>query len=105
MTIEIALAISILSVAFSIFFGLKNNKRSADSEVADRTAGMTRVEVKIDMLTSQFAEFSKEIKSEIKSTKDELALLTARVVEVEQSAKQAHKRLDRVDSILDSKDK
>lgn len=103
MSIEIAMVISIVSVAFSVFFGLKSNKRSGDTEVADRTASITRLEVKIDMLTSNFADFSKEIKTELKSTNDEIAVLKLKMAEVESSAKSAHKRIDRIEAVAEDK--
>lgn len=101
MTIEIAMVVSIVSVAFAVFFGLKNNKRSDNNEVADRTASITRLEVKIDMLASNFADFSKEIKTEIKSTNDEVSVLKLKMAEVESSVKSAHKRLDRIEAVVE----
>ena len=48
MTIEIALLISIVSVAFSIFFGLKNSRKSDEKDIADRIARDTRTDMKLD---------------------------------------------------------
>ena len=38
MTIEVALLVSVVSVAFSIFFGIKNSKKSDSEEIAQRIA-------------------------------------------------------------------
>ena len=45
MTIEIALLISIVSVAFSIYFGLKNSKKSDKEEIVARIARDTKTEI------------------------------------------------------------
>lgn len=44
MTIEIstAIIISVVSVAFSIFFGLKNNKRSDTKDIEERVKQNTK---------------------------------------------------------------
>ena len=90
MTVEVALLISVLSCGFSIFFGMKNGKRADSSDVANRVAETTRLEVKIDTILSSMDD----IKSEMKNQRNELNNLSLRLVEVEASAKQAHKRLD-----------
>ena len=38
MTVEIALVISIVSVSFSVYFGLKNNKKSDEKILLKRIA-------------------------------------------------------------------
>ena len=55
MTIEVALLVSVVSVAFSIFFGIKNSKKSDSEEIAQRIARDTRVDMKLD-------EISKDVK-------------------------------------------
>ena len=46
MTIEVALLISVISVAFSIFFGLKNNKRSDVEDIKSRVERDTKTDAK-----------------------------------------------------------
>ena len=46
MTIEIALLISIVSVAFSIFFGIKNSRRADTKDIEERVKENTRINVK-----------------------------------------------------------
>lgn len=90
MTIEVALAISILSVSFSIFFGLKNNKRTDNKEIADRVAWNTKIEYKLDSIDAK----TTGIKDEINAISNKTDTLTERMIRVESSCKQAHKRLD-----------
>lgn len=63
MTIEIstAIIISVVSVAFSIFFGLKNNKRSDTKDIEERVRQNTKINMKLDNISS----LSEDIKSEI----------------------------------------
>ena len=63
MTIEIALLISLVSVAFSIFFGVKNSKRTDTKDIEERVKENTRINVKLDNIT----QTTQEIKSEISS--------------------------------------
>ena len=46
MTIELSLLIAGLGCAFAIFFGLKNNRRADDKEIADRVARDTKINIK-----------------------------------------------------------
>lgn len=94
MTVEVALIISVLSCGFSIFFGMKNNKRSDSTDVANRVAEITRLEVKIDSLLLSMDEF----KSELKNQRTEINNITKELVELKASAKQAHKRIDSLET-------
>ena len=58
--IEITLLISVISVSFSVFFGLKNSKKSDEKDIAERIARDTRTDMKLD-------EISKDVK-EVKET-------------------------------------
>ena len=48
MNIEIALLISVISVCFSVYFGLKNNKRTDTKDIEERVKDNTRINVKLD---------------------------------------------------------
>ena len=47
MNIEIALLISVISVCFSVYFGLKNNKRTDTKDIEERVKANTRINVKL----------------------------------------------------------
>lgn len=96
MTIEVALLISIVSVSFSVFMGIKTSKRNESQDNQQHTAMLTRMEVKIDILNSSV----EEIKEELKEHRKELGEHGERIAKVEASARQAHKRLDEVEVIL-----
>ena len=92
MTIEIstAIIISVVSVAFSIFFGLKNNKRSDTKDIEERVRQNTKINMKLDNISS----LSEDIKSEISHMKDKLDSHNGRIIKLEDGVKSAHHRID-----------
>ncbi len=92
-----AIIISIISVAFSVFFGLvslffnlKNDKKSDNSEIEERVKENTRINMKLDSISTN----TTDIKNEIAEMRKELNSHDSRIVKVEESAKQAHHRID-----------
>ena len=92
MTIEIALLISIVSVAFSIFFGLKNSRKSDEKDIADRIARDTRTDMKLDEISCNV----REVKETVKNIQNEIKDHEGRIVKLEASYKAEHKRLDEI---------
>lgn len=71
----VAIIISIISVTFSIFFGivslvlnLKNNRRTDNSDLEDRVRENTRINMKLDTISSN----TKDIKDEVVEMRKEL---------------------------------
>lgn len=90
MTIEIALLISIISVSFSIFFGLKNNRRTDTKDIEERVKENTRINVKLDNI----GQTTQEIKTEVSSMREDIKSHNDRLIKLEESCKQAHHRID-----------
>lgn len=90
MTIEVTILVSVVSVAFAIYFGLKSNRRNDVKDIEERAANNAKVNMKLDIISSNVTD----IKNETSATRVEVRNLTERVVAVEQSAKSAHHRLD-----------
>ena len=90
MTIEITILVSIISVAFAIYFGIKSNRRNDVKDIEERAANNAKVNMKLDTISQNVTD----IKNDISVTKFEVKNLTERVVAVEQSTKSAHHRLD-----------
>lgn len=94
MTIEVALLLTGISVAFAIYFGISSkqrNDRKDTAETAEQTATtntlmMTKLE--------NIADDVKDIKRDYKETRQEVQELRDRVLITEQSLKSYHKRLD-----------
>lgn len=90
MTIEIALLISGVSLAFGIYSGISNLKRNSKQDTREEAAQLTTVIVKLENLGTGIAE----IKTELAGIKNDTRELRDRIIAVEQSTKQAHKRID-----------
>lgn len=90
MTIEVALLVSIVSVAFSIFFGIKNSKKSDREDIAQRIARDTRVDMKLDEISKDV----KEVKDTVKNIQNDVKDHEGRITKLEASYKAEHKRLD-----------
>jgi peptidoglycan hydrolase CwlO-like protein len=96
-SMPIAVIISIISVAFSVFFGFfslsfnfKNDKKANSSEFEERVRENTRINLKLDEISSN----TTEIKKEVTEMRRELNSHDSRIVKVEESTKQAHHRID-----------
>ena len=78
MTIEIstAIIISVLSLGFSVFMGMKNSKRTDKKDIEERVRENTR------------------INSELSSVRTDIQKHNDKIIILEQSCKQAHKRID-----------
>ena len=101
MSIEIALLISIVSACFSVFFGLKNNKRSDTKDIEERVTENTRINMKLDNIASN----TTEIKNEVSEMRKEINLHGDRIIKVEESVKSAHHRLDGLEKRLNGEEK
>ena len=100
MTIEVALLISGISVAFSVFAGISNLRRNQKLDDKKDATEMTTVIVKLENISTGITE----IKSEISNLKNDIKESRERLIKVEESAKQAHKRLDSLENIVKGKE-
>lgn len=99
MSIEVALLASIVSVAFSIFFGLKSSKRTDKKEIEDRIARDTRTEMTLDEINNNV----RDVKETVKNIQNDVKDHEGRIVKLEASYKAEHKRLDEVFSMAELK--
>ncbi len=97
MTIELALLISIVSVSFSIFFGIKNNKKSDEKDIAERIARDTRTDMKLDEISKDV----KEVKETVRNIQNDVKDHEGRIVKLEASYKAEHKRLDELFAMVE----
>lgn len=89
MTIEVALVISALSLAFGIYQGVSNMKRNQKVDNTQEASQMTTVIVKLETISAGISE----IKSDMRNVKDEVRELRDRLIKVEGSVKHAHRRI------------
>lgn len=95
MTIEISTAIilSVLSLGFSVYIGLKNSKRTDAKDFEERVKENTRINMKLDGITANTAE----IKVELSEMRKEINSHDTRIVKIEESVKSAHHRIDGIE--------
>lgn len=103
MTVEITLAVlvSIASLSFSVYMGLKNNKRTDEKEIAERIARDTRTDMKLDEISKDI----KEVKETVKNIQNDVKDHEGRIVKLEASYKAEHKRLDEIFSMVELKER
>lgn len=97
MTIEVALLVSGISLAFGIYQGIANLKRNKATDDKKDATEMTTVIVKLESIGTGVTE----IKSDMKNIRQDLQDLRERVVVVEQSTKSAHHRINTLEGVKD----
>lgn len=102
MTIEVsaAIIISVLSLSFSIYMGLKGNKRTDTKDIEERTKERTELNVKLDFIASNMQEIKEQISAVVKDVQKH----GEKIAELEQSTRSAHHRLDSLEKKIDGKE-
>lgn len=101
MTIEITatILISVISLSFAIYSGLKSLRRTEKNDAAQDAANEASVMVKLDNIQTSMIE----MKTELKGYREEVMCLTEKVIRNEESLKSLHKRVDRMEQVLQMK--
>lgn len=63
MTIEVTILISVLSVSFAVFFGLKSAKRADVSDIEERAKDNAEIKFKLDESLSMLRNMQEDMKS------------------------------------------
>lgn len=94
MTFEITLAVlvSMASLCFSIYMGIRGNRKTSEKEIAEKIARETRTDMKLDEIGKDI----KEVKETVKNIQNDVKDHEGRIVKLEASYKAEHKRLDEV---------
>ena len=81
MTIEVstAIIISVLSLGFSVFMGMKSNKRTDAKDIEERVKENTRINMKLDAISNN----TTDIKNEVSEMRREINSHDGRIVKVE----------------------
>ena len=97
MSIEVMSLITILSGGFGIFGVITTWKRNKTSDDKSDATLLATMNVKQDGMRDSL----NEIKFDVKSIKEDNQTLREKVIQVEQIAKSAHKRIDTLQGIKD----
>lgn len=92
MTVEITLAVivSMLSLSFSVYMGLKNSRKTDEKDLAKRVERDTEVK----MTLNEIRDDVKEVKETVKSIQNDVKDHEGRIAKLEGSLLAMHKRLD-----------
>ena len=96
MKVEIAILISIVSVAFAIYFGIKSNSRQSAKEIEERVARDTRVDMKLDSIFKICSDFQ----TALDSISMELKRQDKTISELERNMVEFNGRLELIESRL-----
>lgn len=88
--IEVSILISVVSVSFAVFFGLKSNKRADSNEIAERVARDT----KLDMKLAEIGNDVKEVKETVRTIQNDVKDHEGRISKLEASCNRLHERID-----------
>jgi len=88
--VDITLVISIISVAFALYYGFSSLKRSRTCDDRNDASQLTTVIVKLENIGLGISD----IKNKLNSIEIDVRETRERLVIVEESTKSAHKRMD-----------
>ena len=90
MTVETALLISGVAVAFAIYQGINNMRRNNKTDDRNDATQLTTVIVKLESISNGVSE----IKRELSTVKEDIKNDHERLIKTEESVKASHKRMD-----------
>ena len=97
MTIEASLLLSGVSIAFAIFFGISTRNRNVKKDTQDEAREDATILTKLENIQNTMIE----VKSEMGSYRNEMKEIREYYIRASESLKQLHKRVDRIDKIID----
>lgn len=103
MTIEISVAIviSVLSLSFSVYKGLKDSKRTDEQDVEERAAEISQINTKLDFINTTTQESKERLFSLVEKVDEH----GERITKVEESCKSAHHRIDTLENRINKEGK
>lgn len=97
----ITIIISLFALLFSVYMGVRGNKKTDTQEIVSKVERDTR----IDMNLQEIKRDVKEVRETVKSIQNDVKDHEGRIVKLEASLKAFHKRLDELLSISEVKER
>jgi len=91
MTIEISILVGVLGLLFAIFGYVLNRDRDKKNE--------TKNEAKLEAKLEYISKGVDDIRIDLKANEKQMAAFNERLTRVEESSKQAHKRIDKMEGL------
>lgn len=96
----IGLIISTISVMCATYFSHRNSKKTDVQDIERQVAERTEINCKLDTINQN----TQEIRYDITAVKKDVQRHGEKIIEIEASARQAHHRLDTIESRLNGKE-
>ena len=93
MTIELTILLSVISVLAAALFGFANYRRTISKDCAEEASQSAKIMTKLEEIDKGITDIKEEIKGVKADVKDD----HDRIIRLEESAKQAHKRIDGIE--------
>lgn len=93
MTIELSLLLAGVSLAFAVYQGISNLKRNKTEDDKKEASDLTTVVIKLETISNNVME----VKNDMKNIREDVKEDRERIVKVEESVKQAHRRIDGIE--------
>lgn len=94
--VEITILISVLSLSFAVYSGLKNMRREDTKEVQSEAARDSAIMTKLENMQTMIVE----MKAEMRQDRQDVKEMTEKFIRNEESLKSLHKRVDRIEKLL-----
>lgn len=98
-TIALTTLISVVSVSFAVFFGIKSKKRADDEEVAKKAEIIARLDVKMDSLAKNFTDFANDIKLQMQDMRNNFQEVQKKQIEQEATLKHLLSRIEKLEGV------
>ena len=98
-TITRATLISVVSVSFAVFFGVKSKKRADDEDVAKKAEIIARLDVKMDSLSKNFTDFANDIKLQMQDMRNNFQEVQKKQIEQETTLKHLLSRIEKLEGV------
>ena len=95
---DITIIISIMALGFSIFSNIRASNKQDKKAAEEAGRHDSAIITKLELIQSSLLE----VKQDIKSHKEEMERITERTIRSEESLKSLHKRVDRMERLLQS---
>lgn len=96
MSIELTIIISVLSLSFAVYSGLKSIKRNEKHDTAEEAKNEAVVITKLENIQTNVIE----LKTEMKGYKEDVQHVRELAIRDEESLKSLHKRVNKLEEII-----